>query len=560
MKLNNKKSIKKELNNKLFDNINGYSLDTEQRKAILTNKENILLLAPAGSGKTLTIVGKIRYLIEEKKMKEEDVLAISFTNDSVNSLKSALSKEYRYNIDVYTFHKLSLNIINETQENINIAQNNLLSYIIDEFFYRNISNSNLLETNAYENLKKLILTFINLFKSNNYTIDKFNKILKKIKYSKKYVLLWIIKNIYLEYEEELKSTCKIDFNDMINYATDIIRNNGIIKKYKYIIIDEYQDTSINKYDLINELQKRLSCNLFVVGDDFQSIYRFSGCSMNIILNFKKYYKNSKILKINTTYRNSYELIKVSNKFIMKNKNQIRKKVNSKKHINKPIVIVYTNNIKESFKKIIDNINTNILVLGRNNNDVYKILDNNIIFKDSNLTYKEKNMRYLTVHKSKGLEEENVVLINLENSILGFPNKITDNEILNYVSNKKNSYPYEEERRLFYVALTRTKNYIYLLVKLAMLYDKTLILHSYLSVPFRHENELYKFEDYDLELRKLATKYDNVEYIDITDLQDKPEFLNADLIHYNEKMYLELYSKINEMMIRKKKESKIIMPQ
>lgn len=104
------------------------------------------------------------------------------------------------------------------------------------------------------------------------------------------------------------------------------------------------------------------------------------------------------------------------------------------------------------------------------------------------------------------------------------------------------------------------HYIYLLVKLAMLYDKTLILHSYLSVPFRHENELYKFEDYDLELRKLATEYDNVEYIDLTDLQDKPEFLNADLIHYNEKMYLELYSRINEMMIRKKKESKIIMPQ
>ena len=250
---------------------------------------------------------------------------------------------------------------------------------------------------------------------------------------------------------------------MINKATNIIKNNGYIKKYRYIIIDEYQDTSYTKYNLIKEIKNKIDCKLFVVGDDFQSIYRFTGCNLDIFLKFKKYFKYSKIIKINNTYRNSKELISISGNFIMKNKNQLRKKLKSNKSINKPVVIIYTNNIKKDFKKLIQIINTNILVLGRNNNDIYKVLDNEVkLFKDK-IIYKDKNIRYLTVHKSKGLEEDNVILINLENSILGFPSKIENNKILNYVLNEKDNYPYEEERRLFYVALTRTKNYVYLLV-------------------------------------------------------------------------------------------------
>ena len=460
--INNKKFIKRELINtkELFNNINGYSLDIHQRKAIINDENNILLLAPAGSGKTLTIIGKIRYLIEFKKIKEEDILCISFTNDSVNNLKKLLIKNYNYNIDVFTFHKLSLNIIKDNNENVNICNSKLLEYIVDEFFIRNIS-TNLLNTDSYKSLKILIVTFINQFKSNDYSIKFFDSILKNKKYCNEYILLWIIKQIYKEYSIELRGTNKIDFNDMINNATNIIKNNGYIKKYKYIIIDEYQDTSYAKYKLIKLIKEKVNAKLFVVGDDFQSIYRFTGCNLDIFLKFKKYFKYSKILKIINTYRNSKELIHVASTFILKNKKQIYKKLNSNKNLSKPIEIIYTNNRKKTLYELINKIDTNILLLGRNNNDINNYF--NEVDSDGYINYTNKTLRYLTVHKSKGLEEENVIILNLEDKILGFPCKIQSNKILNYVLNEKDSYPYEEERRLFYVALTRTKNKVYLLV-------------------------------------------------------------------------------------------------
>lgn len=432
----------------ILDNINGYPLDKYQRKAVLCKKENVLVVAGAGSGKTLTIIGKIRYLIEELKINKEDILCISFTNDTVNSLKNNLLK-YNYDIDVYTFHKLSLEIIRNNNKDISICESDLLAYIVDEFFYRNIK---IRDKEIYLRLKNLIITFINLFKSNNYNLDKFDEIFNNLKYSNEYILLKIIKEIYIEYQEELNSTYKVDFNDMINEGINILKNKGYIKPYKYIIIDEYQDTSFTKYNLIKEIKKITNAKLFVVGDDFQSIYRFTGCNLDIFIKFKKYYKNSKILKIKNTYRNSQELINIAGSFIMKNKNQIKKKLLSNKRIDKPIRIIYTTNIKSTFKKLINKIDTDILVLGRNNSDMYKVMDS-----------QTDKVKFLTVHKSKGLEEENVIIINLEDNILGFPSKIENHKILKYVLNEKDMYPYEEERRLFYVALTRTKNYVYLIV-------------------------------------------------------------------------------------------------
>ena len=222
--------------------------------------------------------------------------------------------------------------------------------------------------------------------------------------------------------------------------------------------------------MIKTIKNKTQAKLFCVGDDFQSIYRFTGCNLNIFLNFKKYYKNSRIMKIENTYRNCKDLIKVSGNFIMKNNHQMRKKLKSSKKLKKPIKIIYYKSIKDSFEKLIldiysENIN-GIMVLGRNNNDIYKYLNSNFRLKNQNIIYlKNENIkiRYLTVHKSKGLEEENVIIINLENKINGFPSKIENNEILKYVLNENDNYPYEEERRLFYVALTRTKNNVYLFV-------------------------------------------------------------------------------------------------
>ena len=125
---------KKLLNDSFFDNINGYSLDSNQRKIMLDKTKNILVVAGAGSGKTLTMIGKIKYLIEKEHVNPKNILCISFTNETVNSLKEKL----QIDMDIYTFHKLSLEILKDHHIFFSIAEDDLLEYIVEEYLESNI--------------------------------------------------------------------------------------------------------------------------------------------------------------------------------------------------------------------------------------------------------------------------------------------------------------------------------------------------------------------------------------------------------------------------------------
>ena len=454
--IKNKKFIKEEIKkyDYVFSNVNGYSLDLEQRTAIVTDETNTLIVAGAGSGKSLTIIGKIKYLIE-KGIKEDEILCITFTREAAKSLENKLNC-----VKVYTFHSLAYSILRKY--NYNLVTDDYLDYIVDEYFnsiiYNNVNMikrvkkifdkidtpyNELLKTNEYTSFKRLIITFINLFKTNNYNISYFLKMKNKD-------IISIIIDIYFLYEQELRSTNSIDYNDMIIRATKHVHNMN----YKYIIVDEFQDTSYIRYKLLKSIIDKTTAKLICVGDDYQSIYRFNGCDIGMFINFKKYFGYTKILKINNTYRNSQELINVAGSFIMRNKNQIYKRLRSNKHIERPIIISYID-----IYNLLDILSTkykSILILGRNNNDIS-------LFKEKEFIYENCKIRCMTVHASKGLEDECVVLLNVVDGLLGFPSKIKNSSILNYVS-LSSSYPYDEERRLFYVGLTRTKNEIYILTK------------------------------------------------------------------------------------------------
>ena len=173
----------------------------------------------------------------------------------------------------------------------------------------------------------------------------------------------------------------------------------------------------------------------------------------MFLHFDEIFKNAKYYKLTKTYRNSNELIKVAGDFIMKNPYQIKKNLKSSKHLEKPIVIVYYKDSKKVLNRLLEKIETStLLVLGRNEKDIL-----NYSYDHSKYSFK-----YMTVHKSKGLEAENVIVLNLENKIYGFPNQLKDQKVLSLITNPA-QFLFDEERRLFYVALTRTKNYVYLLV-------------------------------------------------------------------------------------------------
>jgi len=488
------KKYKNLLRDSFFDDINGRSLDIYQRKIVLDNSESLLVVAGAGSGKTLTIIGKIRYLIERLGINEREILCISFTNETVTNLKQKVG----YNIDCFTFHKLSLTILDDLNYQYYICDDTLLDYIINEFFEmivfdeilsyfvmeylkgyikdREITYVDIKEEyqSILENYKCSIKSFIKKIKTNNHGYNDFKDYILKnnkvgntnIRDKNKFFLI-IVFHILKLYNEELLSTKQIDFDDMISIATNEVCEKGMKRLYKYIIIDEFQDTSRVRYLLIKEIIKKTKAKLMCVGDDYQSIYRFSGCNLDLFINFKRYFNNAKIMYIKNTYRNSYQIIDTSCSFVRKNKYQLQKKLIAQFSLKNPIKIVYyeRDNYRMMFNKLLNYLDEhnqkNILVLGRYNNDIKEVIGNN--YSDGKIIYKDLNISYLTVHRSKGLECDDIIILNMSNKLMGFPSQREDDKVFDLINVDREKYPYAEERRLFYVALTRTKKNVYLMV-------------------------------------------------------------------------------------------------
>lgn len=470
------------MNTDFLNNINGYALDKQQKEAVINATKYSLIVAGAGSGKTLTLVGKIHYLIKVKNIKPEEILCISFTNEATKSLKAKINIP---DVKVFTFHKLALDILNKEEIDYEIVAENFLDEKIDEFFntllwdnpflkkewkkiHKHFAISKrkyqeYLKSKEYQELKKTISTFINLYSTNDLKIEEYQNLFQN---KKDNPLLYLIYAILHHYEKEKSLNEYYDFDDIIKKATELCEKKKICH-YKEIIIDEFQDTSKLRLKFIKSVVNNSDASLTVVGDDFQSIYKFSGCDLNIFLNFQEFFPGAETFKIENTYRNSQELIKIAGDFVMKNTSQIHKDLKSQKHLEQPIKIIKYINKYNAILKTIKKINKGeILILGRNNFDIYRFIPKEkITWKEQGYFTLENysfSLRYLTIHKSKGLESDNVILINLENTELGLPCQRKNSQI-SYLIQAKESFLYEEERRLFYVALTRTKNYCYLLV-------------------------------------------------------------------------------------------------
>lgn len=332
--------------------------------------------------------------------------------------------------------------------------------------------------------KDFILKNINIIKSsanrNNY-IDIAENYLLKLPYNERRIgikQLAFINDFYKFYQYKLfgLEMYGFDFADMLYYANiymnKLDKNNNL--NFEYIIIDEYQDISEERYNLTKNIAKRNTAKVIAVGDDWQSIYSFAGSKIEYTYNFLKYFPGSKLLKITNTYRNSQELINYSGKFIMKNNKQIKKDLVSNKHLPNPIkFVMFENDEYTKLKELIlyihkANPNHKILILGRTNKIIDRMfldetLKDDIGTKITFIGYEDIDINGMTIHKSKGLTADEVIVIGLDNN---FPKS---NSGLFWLENLfKNTYldeyiPFAEERRLFYVALTRTKNFVYLLV-------------------------------------------------------------------------------------------------
>lgn len=333
-------------------------------------------------------------------------------------------------------------------------------------------------------VNRIVIPFISYFKRSNYKLEEFMKIKTDNDLLNKQIK--VISDIYLNYESKLREKNLIDFEDMINISYKVmpyVKEKNLGVDYKYIIIDEYQDVSMQRFNLTKRIEELFKSKIIAFGDDYQTIFGFSGSRIDLMTEFKNYLTDAKQIPIPNVYRNSQELIDVATKFINKNSKQIKKKLISNKRLIGPIELYIYNdsnhlntNINKSIilsnildKIYLSNNKSNVLLLERYNNDIDTILNHELFIRknhESIIYKKHEDMKidYLTIHKSKGLEYDNCILINAIDDKYGFPSKIEDEEIIKLLKPKiEENIFYPEERRLFYVAMTRTKNKLYILV-------------------------------------------------------------------------------------------------
>lgn len=354
---------------------------------------------------------------------------------------------------------------------------------------------------------KLIQTFITLFKSSGQTFDKLiqnnhQQFRQDVELQNRNEQFFdLVHHIQLAYQERLKQLKKVDFDDLIHSATLKIKNNRYLHAYKYIIVDEFQDISINRCKLLLALKKQRYCKLFAVGDDWQSIYRFSGSDLTLFNRFEEFFGHTVVRKIENTYRFAEPMISISSRFILKNPNQIKKTLRNPNDRKTEVFFEYTQDNISHFNQdllhVLQKLYTqygeklqhkSLLLLGRYQHDINRIhdcpevkvskkqsyIEVRTLLRDiqidkhgntirNNQIQLDKKVDFQTVHSAKGLEADIVILINCEGGKYGFPAELSDDKVLNLLLSGDDQYPNSEERRLFYVAMTRAKEKFYFLL-------------------------------------------------------------------------------------------------
>lgn len=297
------------------------NLNNEQKEAVNTTDGPILILAGAGSGKTTVLTRKIAYLIENKLASEFDILAFTFTNKAANEMKDRVSRLLEKNVDhmwIGTFHSICSRILRRNIEKIGYKQN---------FTIYDTQDSKQLVKQIMKDLKidekfLSIAEVIYVISDSKNNFVKPTELLEKAFYEKQRNTA----QIYEEYEKRKKTNNALDFDDLIIKTISLLKKddetlNYYANKFKYVFVDEYQDTNKAQYELI-KLFTKVHGNICVVGDSDQSIYSWRGADISNILNFEKDFKKAKVILLEQNYRSTTKILDSANALI---KNNIERK-------------------------------------------------------------------------------------------------------------------------------------------------------------------------------------------------------------------------------------------
>ncbi|WP_112403713.1 DNA helicase IV [Vibrio diazotrophicus] len=473
----------------LFNQVESSPLNISQQHAVLLNDDHNLVLAGAGSGKTSVLTARVAYLLQSHLAQAEEILLVAFGRDAAGEMEQRLKNKIGLaaeKIQVNTFHQLGLSILNKvdggnavispialdeklkkawcidwlkrhwmTPTNFKRWQKHLSQWPIaylagDDELGSHVENPKLIAW-LEKQLDQLALLGI----SKKSVQERLVEHPDYPRLNSELALCW---PCYQAWQEMLKESNHIDFNIMISRATNYVTKRKFAAPWKFIMIDEYQDISPQRLDLIQALceQNTNQCNLFAVGDDWQSIYQFAGSDVDLTTDFESRMPYSTVHHLDTTYRFNDKLGEVANRFVQQNPQQREKTLNSVKTQSSKAVVLSPSS---SVEKILDGLNRKasgvktVLLLGRNHYHKPELL------RDWQNRFLSLKLEFMTCHASKGKEADYVIILSVDEG--QFPARVKALHLDGALTASNDNFAFAEERRLFYVAMTRAREKVWI---------------------------------------------------------------------------------------------------
>ena len=477
----------------LFSHIESSPLNLTQQQAVLLNDDNNLVLAGAGSGKTSVLTARVAYLLQSHLAQAEEILMLAFGKDAAKEMKQRLDDKIGLSaekVKVNTFHQLGLMILNQVDDKevvispLAVDDNLRNAWCIDWLKKHWMTPTNFKrwqkhlqkwpiaylagddELGSHVENPKLIawlakqLAQLSAMGTSKKEIQQ--QLVDHEEYTRLNSELSLAWPCYTAWQEMLKNEGHIDFNMMITQATKLVEKGKFRAPWKYIMIDEYQDISPQRLALIEALcqqSEHQSCVLFAVGDDWQSIYEFAGSDVDLTTGFTERFPRSTVHNLDTTYRFNNQIGEVANRFVQQNPAQIEKTLKSHKEQKaKAVTLAPSANVE----KILDDLNRkakstmSVLLLGRNHYHKPELLS------DWQKRFGLLSIEFMTCHASKGKEADFVIILSVDEG--QFPARVKTLHLDNVLTQSGDSFPHAEERRLFYVAMTRAKKKVWITYK------------------------------------------------------------------------------------------------
>ena len=355
----------------------------------------------------------------------------------------------------------------------NRVLDNIVKNRLPADYHKTVSINFREEFNGYhENVKKFVQQIIqitDMIKVENISVDTVLENARQDQHERVRFFYELAIPIVKKYIDYCIDKSYLDFNDLISRNISLLQNhidiaNKYKEKFQYILVDEFQDVNNLQVELIKLLLTD-NTQLFCVGDDWQSIYGFRGSNVNYIVEFEKHFTNAKTIKLNLNYRSTQNIVGASNEVIKHNKFKIDKDVQASKKSEHKIVVYAGNSEEENIQFCLKRIRE-LFKDGVNNDEILFLYRRSKMFSPYLAKFKDNNIRIQskTIHAAKGLESKVVFIIGLTEGSGGFPDIWLEDRIFQVIKKANRDLLMEEERRLFYVAITRAKDKLFLITE------------------------------------------------------------------------------------------------